>query len=365
MQNKNPGLLLLLGTLLALGGCYYDMDSVPFQGTKAGVSVKTLAGTGTQGAQNGAAKTSASFRKPTDVAVDQNTGAVYVADTNNHMIRMIKDGKVSTLAGTGKSGDSEGKAASAQFSFPMGVAVGGDGKVYVADTNNHRIKVISAGQVAFFAGSGKAGALDGGAGAAKFWAPRGLAVDSAGTVYVADSLNHRVRVIKGGQVVTATGIKSGLKGGYADGALADAKFKYPINVTLDEVTQKVYVADSGNHRIRLIAGATVSTVAGSGNPSYLDGPALVAQFNSPLDLAYAGQGKIHVVDEKNHRIRRVDLVKGNVTTTAGAGGLGYRDGDGDKALFNAPAGVAYDSASGILYVADSDNHRIRAITITP
>lgn len=368
MCSVNRCLLVVLALLLAPGGCYYDMDSVSYKGEGdsggGGVSVKTLAGTGTQGANDGLATATATFRKPNDVAVDQKSGKVYVADTHNHTIRMIYKGQVSTIAGKALVfGDSEGAGSSARFTRPMGVAVGGDGRIYVADTYNHRIKVISAASpytVTNFAGSGTKGNMNGGSLAAKFHFPRGVAVDPVGTVYVGDSLSHSIRVIKGGQVETGTGKKSPPLGGFADGALADAKFKYPIGVALNPSAGMIYVADSGNHRIREVNSTAVRTIAGSGNPSWLDAAAQLAQLNSPLDLTFDGKDKIYVADTLNHRIRL--LHKNTVSTIGGKGPPGYNDGPGAKSLFNTPTGIDYHASAGVIYVADTENHRIRKIT---
>ena len=357
MQRKKTGLLLLLGALLAQG-CYYDMDSVPFQ------TVQTLAGTGTQGRTNGHATFTASFFKPMDVAVDPKSGKVYVADTYNHLIRLIHKGQVSTFAGSSK-GDDVGSATSAKFYLPRAVAVGNNGEVYVADTNNHCIKVISTGtppMVTVLAGAGTVGNNDGVLLAAKFTAPRSLAVDQAGKIFVADSLNNRIRVIdtKSGQVGTFTGKASGAMGGNTNGTLAEAKFKWPIGLTLDLASERIYVTEQGNHLIREISSTEVKTFAGSGQPSWLDGPAQAAQFNSPLDVVHDGKGKFYVADTNNHRIRLIYNQK--VSTVAGVGHYGIKDGEGDKAMFYSPTGIAYDSSAGVLYVADTDNHRIRTIS---
>ena len=362
MYRTIPGILLLVASTLA-SGCTYDMDAYPYEPDNvSGVTVSTLAGTGTQGASDGPAGSVATFRGPTAVAVHASSGKAYVADSNNHLIREITKDEVKTYAGTGKPGEAVGTRATAQFKFPTGVAVGVDGKVYVADTGNNRVVVISGDTVSVLAGSGKAGTLDGGSQAARFWGPRGIVVDSTGMVFVADSLNHRVRVIQtNGQVATLCGKNSGIKGGFADGTLDDAKFLWPIGLALNKSSGTLIVADSGNHRIREVdsTNKVVRTLAGKGGANYVDGSALSAQFNAPLDVARDSQGRIYVAGEKSHRIRRI--YKGSVTTIAGSGQQGYGDGPAREAKFNSPSGLSLDPA-GRLLIADPGNHRIRSLT---
>lgn len=352
---------LVLLVLLAPGGCSYDMDSVPFEG---GVEVSTIAGTGTQGNNDGAAVAVAQFWHPVAVAVDHSNGKVYVADSFNHVIRLVHKQQVSTFAGSGKPGYLNGAASSARFLSPMGVALGPGGRIFVADTGNHRIRVIHEGKVSLVAGmgpvGGKGGFADGGAAAARFNLPRGLVVDSAGRVFVADSANHNIRTILGGQVSTFAGAQQQVvKSGDTDGTHHKARFKYPSALALDQQNQRVFVADSGNHKIRLITSKEVTTFAGSGNDSYQDGDAAGAQFNAPLGVAFCKGGAVLVADSKTQRIRKI--LAGQVSTLAGEGFEGHVNGPGDKAHFDTPEGLACDG-KGSVHVADRNNHRIRLVS---
>jgi len=321
-------------------------------------TVSTLAGS-TQGFSDGAGS-SAKFFRPAGVAVDS-AGTVYVADTNNHRIRkVLSNGTVSTLAGSGVAGFADGVGAAAQFSSPNGVIVNSAGTVYVADTFNHRIrKILPDGTVSTLAGSGTAGFADGAGATAKFKYPEGVAVDSAGTVYVADTQNHRIRkILPDGTVSTLAG--SGTVG-FADGPGAIARFWSPMGVAVDSAGT-VYVGDQGNHRIRkILPDGTVSTLAGSGTAGFADGPGAIARFWSPMGVAVDSAGTVYVADTNNNRIRKI-LPDGTVSTLAGSGTAGIADGAGATAQFDNPKGVAADSA-GTVYVADYFNHRIRKITI--
>ena len=323
------------------------------------VTVSTLAGSGTPGYTDGTG-TSAKFSSPNGVAVD-GAGNVYVADQVNHRIRKITtSGVVSTLAGSGTPGYADGTGTSAKFNYPNGVAVDGAGNVYVADLSNHRIRKITAlGVVSTLAGSGASGYTDGTGTSAKFSYPNGVAVDGAGNVYVADYFNHRIRKI------TTSGVVSTLAGsasGYADGTGTSAQFSYPTGVAVDGAGN-VYVADYNNHRIRKITtSGVVSTLAGSGTPGYTDGTGTSAKFSSPTGVAVDGAGNVYVADYNNHRIRKI-TTSGVVSTLAGSGTSGYTDGTGTSAKFAYPSEVAVYGA-GNVYVADQGNHSIRKITLS-
>ena len=210
---------------------------------------------------------------------------------------------VTTLAGTGTIGFTDG--ALAQFNFPAGVAVDAAGNVYVADLDNQRIRKISAaGVVSTLAGSGTAGFLDATGTTAQFNFPSGVAVDAAGNVYVADGSNHRIRKVSAAGVVTT--LAGSGTASLDDGSGATAQFISPAGVAVD-AAGNIYVADRNNHRIRKISAAgIVSTLAGSATAGFLDGSGASAQFNNPLGVAVDAAGNIYVADLSNHRIRQIN-----------------------------------------------------------
>ncbi|HIF27927.1 MAG TPA: hypothetical protein EYQ40_05270, partial [Candidatus Marinimicrobia bacterium] len=240
--------------------------------------VTTLAGSGSQGSANGTG-TAAAFYLPTDVALD-GSGNVYVGDQYNHLIRKITSGGVvSTLAGSGSQGSTNGTGTAASFYKPSGVAVDGSGNVYVADKDNHLIrKITSGGVVTTLAGSGSVGSANGTGTAASFNYPSGVAVDGSGNVYVGDWGNHLIRKITSAGVVS-TFAGSG-SAGSANGTGTAATFNHPYGVAVDG-SGNVYVADYlGNHLIRKITSAgVVTTLAGSGSSGSANGTGTAASFN--------------------------------------------------------------------------------------
>ena len=303
--------------------------------------------------------TDAVFSYPRGVAIDA-TGNVYLADTENHKIRKITpEGVVTTLAGGGAAGATDSTSNIATFNNPNGVAIDAAGNVYVADTGNHKIrKITPAGVVTTGAGSGSAGATDGTGNAATFYNPTGVAVDAAGNVFVADSYNHKIRKINAAGVVTTwTGSGSA---GATDGIGTAASFYFPMGVTVD-ATGNLYVADNGNHKIRKITPAgVVTTWAGSGIQGATDSTSNIATFNNPNGVAIDAAGNVYVADTGNHKIRKITPAR-VVSTLAGSGSYDDIDGTGTAASFRNPLGVAVD-ASGHVYAADWSNHKIRKIT---
>jgi len=269
--------------------------------TSAGV-VTTLAGSGTAAYADGTG-TTASFNGPQGVAVDS-SGNVYVADINNNRIRKITSaGIVTTLAGSGSYSFADGTGTAASIAQPAGVAVDSSGNVYVADSGNNRIrKITSAGVVTTLAGSGIGAYTDGTGTTASFNGPQGVAVDSSGNVYVADSNNSRIRKITSAGVVTT--LAGSGDWAYADGTGTTASFNGPQGVAVDS-SGNVYVADTSNSRIRKITSAGVVTTLAGSAAGFADGTGTAASFNYPYGVDVDSSGNVYVADINNSRIRKI------------------------------------------------------------
>ncbi|GHU60928.1 hypothetical protein FACS189445_1900 [Spirochaetia bacterium] len=321
-------------------------------------TVTTLADSAGEGYADGTS-TAGMFYYSSGVAVD-NAGNVYVADTYNYRIMKISpSGVVTKLAGSSdRRGYADGTGTAAKFNVPHGVAVDNAGNVYVADSNNNRIRKISSSGVVTTLAGGVYGYADGTGTAAKFYVPTGVAVDNTGNVYVADSNNNRIRKISPSGVVTT--LAGDGTYGYADGTGTAAMFNVPNSVAVDNAGN-VYVADSRNNRIRKISpNGIVTTLAGNGIEGYADGTGTATQFRYPYGIAVDNADNVYVADSNNNRIRKISP-SGVVTTLAGDGTYGYADGTGTAAMFSSPCGVAVDN-TGNVYVADTYNFRIRKIT---
>jgi sugar lactone lactonase YvrE len=333
-------------------------SSVAPASSTGAAQVSTLAGSGATGKANGQG-TAASFNDPVGVVVDAN-GAVYVADTGNHLIRKIDaSGNVTTLAGSGAAGSANGQGTAASFDFPNRIAIDKSGIVYVADSGNSLIrKIDTSGHVTTLAGSGVPGSANGQGTAASFNFPTGIAVDASGNLYVADAGNNLIRKIDtSGNVTTLAG--SGAAGA-ANGVGTAASFNAARGIAVD-AGGNVYVADTSNNLIRKIdTSGNVTTLAGAGAQGAANGQGTAASFNGPYGLVVDANGNLYVADTDNNLIRKID-VSGNVTTVAGAG-QGSANGQGTAASFFSPSGVAVD-ASGNLYVADTLNNLIRKIVV--
>jgi hypothetical protein len=305
--------------------------------------------------------TLARFNSPFGLAAD-NSGNIYVADSYNHTIRKITPaGVVSTLAGTaGSPGSTNGNVSVAQFNSPRGIAVDTSGNIYVADTYNAIIrKITPAGTVSTLAGLvGQTGWANGLGTNARFNQPWGLATDSSGNIYVADPLNFIIRKITPAGLVSTIAGSPGMSGS-ANGVGSAARFSYPSGVAVDSAGN-VYVADNNNDTIRKISpSGNVTTFAGSaGMVGTTDATGGSARFDQPEDIVFDGSGNGYVVDTYNSTIRSISLA-GAVGTLAGVGGqVGITDGLGGIARFNHPWGITV-TAAGTVYVADTLNSTIR------
>jgi hypothetical protein len=348
------------GVIRATGAAYpaFFLAMILVEPATEAQIVTTLAGSGGQGSADGTG-TAATFWSPSGVATDF-SGNVYVTDTGNNKIRKITTGGVvTTLAGSGTAGSADGTGTAATFNAPFGVATDSSGNIYVADSGSNKIrKVTPAGVVTTLAGSGAQGSADGTGYAATFSFPYGVATDSSGNIYVTEYGGNKVRKVTPAGVVT-TFAGSGATG-FADGMGTTAMFNSPVGVAVDSAGN-VYVGDYRNSKIRKITPAgLVATLAGSGTFGDTDGTGTAASFYGPFGLATDSSGEIFVADRLNNKVRKI-TPEGVVTTLAGSGAAGGADGTGTAATFNQPYGVATDSFENI-YVADQYSNKIRKIT---
>ncbi len=350
MRNLFITTVLLLASALLLQSCKKKNNpqpgapGVPVDTGK--YTVTTLAGTGSYGFTNGPG-TIAQFSDPFAVATDA-SGNVYVADADNNAIRKITPaGIVSTLAGDGTRGFKNGTGTGAEFNFPHALVVDTTGNIYVADTFNEMIrKITPAGVVSTVAGDGTAGFANGAGAMAEFNAPSGIALDRFGNLFVSDSNNQRVRKITPAGMVSTLNLTILLSGpqGIAVNASGD-----------------LYVVESGKSLIRKITSEGITTtLAGTEPGGFADGQGTAALFAVPEGIAIDASGNLYIGDLGNDRIRKI-TPSGYVSTIAGST-KGNVNGAGADARFYAPAGLAID-AFGYLYVADVNNHSIRKLKI--
>lgn len=300
----------------------------------------------------------ARLKSPEGVVVDA-AGNLIITDRGNNRIRKVSAaGVMSTVAGADAAGFVNGTSTAARFRLPWKSAVDAAGNIFVADRDNHCIRKITPdGTVSTFAGKGTAGFADGDKNTALFNQPLDVAVDATGNVYVADNLNHRIRKITpGGNVSTLAGDGTAA---YADGTGTAAKLKNPSGLSLDAAGNLV-VADRLNHRIRKVTMAgEVTTLAGDGTSGYKDGEAAAARFADPYGITVDGNGNILVADLNNNKVRK--LAGTTVSTIAGTG-KGFLDGPGTSAQLNQPTDICTDAA-GNIFVADLGNNCIRKISL--
>jgi sugar lactone lactonase YvrE len=307
---------------------------------------------------------------PYGVALD-GSGNLYIAAHDRIRKVAANTGVITTVAGNGSSGYSGdgGPATSATLNQAAGVAVDNSGNLYIADSGNNRIRKVAVGTgvITTMAGNGAAGSSgDGGlATSATLSFPNDVVVDSNGNLYIADTGNSRIRKVAAGTGVITT-VAGGNGDAYrGDGGLAtSASLFEPFGVTVDSIGN-VYIADTRNARIRKVAAGTgiITTVAGNPAGSSGDGgPAVAAMLGDPHGLAVDSSGDLYLTDNANNRIRKVVIGTGVITTVAGNGTFSY-SGDGGPATsvsLDSPSGVAVDG-SGNVYIADLFNSSIRKV----
>ena len=338
----------------------------------SGGVIDTVAGNGTiafSGDTGPAA--GANFFEQKHVTLDS-AGNLVVGDERNARVRRVNaaTGVITTVAGTGQllPFNDGVPATSANLRQPYSAVMDTAGNLYIADTFNHRVrKVDTGGTISTIAGMGTPGFNGDGSPATSFQldTPTSVALDAAGNIYVADSSNHRIRKITpGGTISTFAG--NGTSGFNGDGTATAKQVSSPYAVTVDS-SGNVFIADYGNLRIRKVdTGGTMTTVAGNGLLGFLGdgGPATAALLNFPRAVAVDGVGNLIIADTGNNRVRLVEKRTGRITTVAGGASAGFL-GDGGAAtaaLLNQPFGVAVNAA-GRVFVSDSLNNRIRAMTL--
>ena len=326
---------------------------------------------------------------PLDLAVGQHT--IQVMDgsgntTSTFLFQVVPDVTVTTLVGTGKAGFDIGCVSGDQATFlrPRRMAFGPDGLLYITDQQNNAIRTVNVTtrETCTLAGDGSEGYNDSGNALGKpptFSFPNGVAVDSSGTVYVSENGNCVIRRIQrsGGSVTVTTfagsfsevtnkgqqerfnSTRQGLAS-YRDAGLLESAFRLPDDLVI-ALDGSIYVADAENHAIRRITQSGVETIAGNGVPGFADGTAANARFNTPTGLALSADGNfLFVADTNNNRVRRIDLVNRRVSTFAGGATGPTIDGPGGEAALFQPIGLALDS-DGLLYVSEFGTSDIRRI----
>lgn len=335
--------------------------------------IKSIAGTGEAGySGDGGLATQAKISNPFDVALDTD-GNIYFSESGNHVIRRVdaKTGTISTVAGTGQKGYSGdgGPAVKAQLNDPYGVELDRDGNLYLVDRLNYCIRrVTKDGKIETIAGTGKSGfSGDGGFGKdAQLKEPNGLCLDGRGKLYIADVADHRVRVLDlaNGKIETFCGTGKGQQTG--DGAsFKEASVMGPRAVAWGP-DNNLYICERNGHAIRKVdfKSGKIERVAGTGKKGYTGdgGPALQATFDGPKEIDIDKQGNIYVVDTENQAIRKIDAMTGKISTVAGSGKKG-NTGDGGpatQATLGRPHGVVV-GPDGAMYIGDTLSHRIRVV----
>jgi len=319
---------------------------------------------------NGGPATNASLVSPTGVATDA-AGNLYIADTNNNRVRKVDtNGVITTFAGNGTAafaGDG-GSASNASLNGPSGVVLDALGNLYVTDTNNNRVRKVDTNAViTTFAGNGTAAfAGDGGSAvSASLNSPTGLVLDANGNLYISDTANNCIREVDVTSKITTFAGNATTPGYGGDGGPATkANLNAPKRIATDP-TGNLYIADTNNNRVRKVdTNGVITTFAGNGTAVFAGdgGPASNASLSAPSDIILDALGNLYIADTNNNRVRKVDT-NGVITTFAGNGTAAFA-GDGgpaSSASLSAPSSIAVDK-TGILYISDTANNRIRSVS---
>ncbi|MDD2481790.1 MAG: stalk domain-containing protein [Lutispora sp.] len=354
MISKNFAKGIALITLLLFIGVNYTSVIAENNPVSSVVSSPTIVGTA-----------EASFSLPYGLAYSKKLDALIIADTQNHRICSLnlKTLKVGTISGISKGADRfgfpgggyiDGDISKAMFNHPRGVAVADNGAILIADTGNHAIRQIYEGKVTTIAGGKIAGYHDGRGTKASFLSPSGVAIDGQGNIFVADTLNNVIRKIDINANVTT----------YAGKTNDKSLLNEPVGLVFDK-DGNLYVADGGNHQIKKIPSKDkIEIVAGIHSVKdkesgywaggYMNGPTEVSYFNFPKGVAVKDDGTIFVADSYNHAVRAIK--NSQVYTVAGAGIAGEILDDSYISYFDGPTGIAY--AKETLFIADHWNNRI-------
>ncbi len=356
-----------------LGGMVFTIAPALCSGqASSGYTISTIAGNGTQGfSGDGSQATSAELAGPTGIALDK-ARTLYITDQYNHRLRQVpSSGTISTAAGNGTAGYSgDGKVATnAELYNPFGVAVDSSGNFYIGDSVNSVVrKVTSSDTISTYAGNyanGPGYTGDGGTAInAQLNTPSGLAIDNSGNLYIADTGNNVIRMVAASGTISTFAGNTNFGASYSGdgGPATSAALNAPQGVAVD-AAGNLYIADTGNNRVRMVSNGIITTVAGNGIPGFLGdgGPALNAELNVPEAVAVDSNNNIYIADKRNSRIRKV-VASGAIETIAGNGRFAYSGdgGPGTSASLYFPTGVAVDS-SGNVYVADNQNNVIRML----